>query len=296
MKEAFDNLVGKILNLPKEKLADFYESDGTTLKADAVDTLATLDAQRIKQLKDANKEELTRMHDTGYSKGKGESLSKYENDLRETFGVDNKELKGIDLIKEVIAKNAKVDMDEEKIKLHPRFLELERKLENDYMPKAEYDKVKAEYEEFKTTIEKTKVTSVVKAEAIKVFRSLKPVLSKDPVRATNQESDFANKLTSYEFELQDDGNHIIKVNGKRLENANGHAVSFADFVKSEASKYYDFEQQGEKGNSGNANDGGGSSSNVTLPSTEAEYVDMLANEPDPKKQVALMNAWKEKHK
>jgi hypothetical protein len=163
------------------------------------------------------------------------------------------------------------------------------------MPKAEYDKVKAEYDEFKTTIEKTKVTSVVKAEAIKVFRSLKPVLSKDPVRATNQESDFANKLTSYEFELQDDGNHIIKVNGKRLENANGHAVSFADFVKSEASKYYDFEQQSDKGNSGNNHDDD-KNIHVTLPTTEAEYVDALANEPDPKKQVALMNAWKEKHK
>lgn len=295
MNEIIESLVGKTLNLPKEQLAGIlYEPDGVTFKPDAVDKLVEIDAQRIKQLREAHKEDLTRMHDDGYSKGKGESLTKWEKQLKEELGLES-DAKGIDLIKEAIAKNAKVEIDEEKIKLHPRYIELEKKLNNEYISKAEYDKVKVEFDEFKNQIEVTKVNSVVKQDAIKAFRSLKPVLSKDPVKATNQESDFVNKLTSFEYDLQDDGNHIIKINGKRLETNNGYPVSFADFVKSEASKYYDFEQQDSRGNAGNANNGN-AGTGVTLPSTEREYLVMLANEADPAKQVALVNAWKAKNK
>lgn len=295
MNELLESLVGKTLNLPKEQLAGIlYEPDGTTLKADAIEKLVEIDAQRIKSIKDAHKEDLTRMHDDGYSKGKGESLSKWEKQIKEELGLET-DTKGIDLIKEAIAKNSKVEMDEEKIKLHPKYLELERKLNNEYLPKAEYDKVKAEFDEFKQQIEVTKVNSVVKQDAVRVFRSLKPVLSKDPVKSTNQETDFVNKLTQFEYELQNDGNHVIKIGGKRLETANGYPISFADFVKSEASKYYDFEQQDQRGNAGNA-DNGGSGGNIMFPQSEREFLEMLANETDPVKAVALNNAWKAKNK
>lgn len=295
MNELLESLVGKTLNLPKEQLAGIlYEPDGTTLKADAIEKLVEIDAQRIKSIKDAHKEDLTRMHDEGYSKGKGESLSKWEKQIKEELGLET-DTKGIDLIKEAIAKNSKVEMDEEKIKLHPKYLELERKLNNEYLPKAEYDKVKAEFDEFKQQIEVTKVNSVVKQDAVRVFRSLKPVLSKDPVKSTNQETDFVNKLTQFEYELQNDGNHVIKIGGKRLETANGYPISFADFVKSEASKYYDFEQQDQRGNAGNA-DSDGSGGNIMFPQSEREFLEMLANETDPAKAVALNNAWKAKNK
>lgn len=288
-----ERLVGKTLNLPKEKLAEIlYESDGTTIKADAIDKLIEIDAQRIAELKTSHKTELTRMHDDAYAKAQGEVLSKYEKKLKEELGLQS-DAKGIDLIKEAIAKNTNTDITEDKIKLSPLYLELERKLNNEYLPKAEYDKVKAEFDQFKDQIEIAKVNSVVKQDAIKVFRSLKPVLSKDPVKATNQESDFVAKLTQFEYEINDDGNHVIKANGKRLENANGFPVTFADFVKSEASKYYDFEVQDPRNNAGN-NNGGNNGTSVTLPQTEREYLLMLANEPDPAKQVAIMNAWKAK--
>jgi len=257
--------------------------------------LVEIDALRIKSLKDEHKAELTRMHDDGYSKAKGESLAKWEKQIKEELGLQT-DAKGIDLIKEAIAKNAKIEIDEEKIKLHPKYIELERRLNNEFMPKAEYDKVKAEFDQFKEQIEVTKVNSVIKQDAVKVFRSFKPVLSKDPVKATNQESDFVNKLVLNQFELQDDGNHIIKVNGKRLETANGYPVSFADFVKSEASKYYDFEQQDPRGNAGNNNSGGNNGTSVIMPQSEREYQIALANETDPAKANALMMMWKEKNK
>lgn len=282
-------LAEKIFNLTEDKLADYIESDGTI----NIDGLIELDAQRIKALKEAHKSDLTRMHDEGYNKGKGESLTKYEARLKEELGVQT-DAKGIDLIKELIAKNSKNEIDEEKIKLHPRYIELEKKLNNEFIPRNEYEKVKAEFDQYKDQIEKANTYSAVKQDAVKVFRSLKPVLSKDPVKATNQELDFVNKLIQYEYEVQSDGNHIIKQGGKRLETANGYPVSFADFVKSEAMKFFDFEVQDPKGNAGNNNSGGGL--NVVLPKSEKEYLTMLATEPDPAKAVALMKAWEQMNK
>ncbi len=291
MKETLEQLVGKLLNLPKEKVAELYESDGETLKADAIDQLVQIDAARIKAIKDSHKEELTRIHDEAYSKAKGESLAKWEKQIKDELGLTT-DAKGIDLIKEAIAKNSKIEIDEEKIKLHPRYIELEKRLNNEYISKAEYDKVKQEFDEFKGMIDKTRVVSAVKQDAVKIFRGLKPVLSKDPVKATNQENDFVEKLTQFDYEIQNDGNHVIKSGGKRLETQNGFPVSFADFVKSEAQKYYDFEIQDPKGNAGNNNTGGGL--NIVIPQTEAEFRTMLATEPDPQKQIALVNAWKAK--
>lgn len=290
--EDIKKLAGLIFNLTDDKLAEYVEPDGK-LKEDAVDRLVELDAQRIRAIKEAHKAELTRMHDDGYKKGQGESLAKYESKLKEELGIQS-DAKGIDLIKEMIAKNSKVEIDEDKIKLHPRYIELEKKLNNEFISKSEYEKVKAEFDQYKDQIEKANTYSSVKQEALKVFRGLKPVLSKDPVKATNQEADFVNKLIQFEYDIQEDGNHIIKQGGKRLETANGYPVSFADFVKSEASKYYDFEVQDPRSNAGNNNNGGGL--NVILPKNEKEYQIMLATETDPAKAVALVTAWEKMNK
>ncbi len=162
MNEFIEGLVGKTLNLPKEKVAELlYEPDGTTIKPDAIDTIVSLDALRIKSLKDAHKDELTKIHDEAYGKAKGEALTKWEKQIKEELGITT-DAKGIDLVKEAISKAANVQMDEEKIKLHPKFIELEKKLNQDFISKAEYDKVKQEFDEFKSQVDRFKITSVVK--------------------------------------------------------------------------------------------------------------------------------------
>lgn len=289
MKEFITSLVGKTLNLSNEQLAEIvYESDGTTIKADAIDKLVEIDAKRISTLKDAHKAELTTMHDTGYNKGKGETLAKFEKQLKDEFKVES-DLKGVDLVKEIIAKNAKIDIDDEKVKLHPMFRSLETKLQSDYIPKADYEKIKGEFDTFKRQIEVAKTQAVVRQDGLKIFRSLNPVLSKDATKALNQENDFLDKLSSYNYEIQNDGNHVILKDGKRLETANGYAITFADFVKSEAQKYFDFNVQDDRGNSGNKN---GGNNNITVPKSEAEMLQMASKEPDPTKARAIIEAWK----
>lgn len=293
MNELLESLVGKTLNLPKERIAEIlYDSEGN-IKEGAIDELVRLDADRVNTLKKASKDDLTRIHNEAYSKAKAEVLSDFEAKIREELGVTT-DAKGIELIKDIVAKKSNVQIDEEKVKLHPKYIELEKKLSSEYISKAEYEKTKKELEDFKRNVARESTLSVVKADAVKVFRGLKPVLSKDPARATNQEADFLNKIAAYDFEVQADGKHIIKkADGTRLETLNGYPIDFDEFIKSEANKYFDFEVQGDKGNAGNQ---GGGGLNMVMPKSESEYLTMLANEPDPQKAKALMTAWQARQK
>jgi uncharacterized protein (DUF2249 family) len=286
----------KALNLTDEQFAEIvYSDDKGTFKDNAVEELLRLDAERVSKLKSANKEELTKMHDKGHQKGLAEGLSKFEGSLKEQFSVETSS-QGVELVKEIIAKISKdTNLDDDKVKLHPLYLQLERKVGTDYIAKAEYDKVKGEFDGYKSQVEKDKVNGVVINDALKDFRNLKPVLSKDPTKALNQEARFLNELKSYEYEVQSDGNHVVKIDGKRLENAQGHPVLFRDFVKSQAEKYFDFEVQGSKGSAGNNN----SQNNdivVTVPTDKRAYLIALNNETDPQKRVAMMHAWNEANK
>lgn len=296
MNEALESLVSKTLNLDNAKVAEILYSDAEKkeLKADAIDTVLKLDAERVANLKKASKDELTQMHDKGYKKAQAETLSKFENDFKEQVGFKS-DLTGLELIKTWAAEVAKsTEVDEQKVKLHPKFIELEKKLNSEFISKAEYDKVKAEYDDFKANIDKKQTLSVVLRDAQTVFLNLKPVLSKDPTRALNQQQDFLNKLSSYEFQVAENGDHVILKDGKRIDNSQGYPMLFKDFVKAEADKYFDFEQQSNVGNAGNTNTTTGSPYTGKLPQTEEEYRKLLATA-DRETSAKLMEWWKKEH-
>ena len=140
------------------------------------------------------------------------------------------------------------------------------------------------------------LSNVVVSDALKEFESLNPVLSTDAKRAYNQKVDFLNKMKAFEYEVQSDGNHIIKVDGKRYENAQGHPIPFRDFVKQQTELYFDLNVQGAKGSAGNNNgNGGAGTGSVTVPTDKREYMIALNNETDPHKKIALKNAWEAKN-
>ena len=292
MNDPLKDFALKSLNISEDKFAEIVYSDAekTTLKPDALDSLLALDAERIKTAKQVAKDRETELHDKGYNKAKAEALAKFETNLREQFGITETTLQGLDLVKEIVSKTSKTaEIDEEKVKLHPLYLQMERKLGTEYVPKADYDKVQGEFDGYKSNVERDKVLTVVLTDAIREFRGLKPVLPKDPTKARNQEDDFANKLKTFEYEVQSDGNHIIKVDGKRLENAQGHPIGFKDFVKTQAERFYEFEQQIDRGNAGNDNRGG--SGSVKVPTNEAEYQQAIVNETDPMERVKIKRAY-----
>ena len=293
MPDVLKDFAVKALNITDEQFAEIvYSDDKGTVKETAIQELLRLDAERVTKLKAASKEELTKTYDKGYQKAQAESLSKFETNLKEQFGVTESNSQGLDLVKEIIAKIGKdTNLDDEKVKLHPLYVQLEKKLGSDYIAKAEYEKVKGEFDGYKNSIEKEKIVSVVvNSDGLREFRALNPVLSSDPVRALNQENDFLDKLKAFEYEKQADGNHIVKIDGKRLENAQGHPVPYKEFIKMQAEKYFDLSEQTPRGNGGNNNNNNGGNP-IVVPKTKEEYIKAQAAESDPKKKVELMNAW-----
>ena len=280
MKEMKD-LAVKVFGMTDDEAQSLFEKtdDGELkIKSDAVTILARKDQERLKRIKEEHKAELTEKYDSGYSEAKKKERQKFEDEIRQAFGVESKSF-GIELVKEIVSQNPKSD----DVKKHPEYLALERKLTNEYVTKTEYEKVAAEFDSFKHNVERNQVISRVKNDAKTIFHSLNPILPKDPKKASNQEADFLAKLESYDFQLQDDGNHLILKDGKRLENENMNPVGFADLVKDMTLRYFDVADQAPKG-------GSGVEPKPVAPSrftNKAEFTAAYQAESDPKKRVAM---------
>lgn len=227
-----------------------------TLAENFVDLLADKDKKRLERITNDHKAQLTDIHDKGYKKAQKEVLSAFEQQVKEKYGYATDKI-GIDLIEDLIELNkGKGEVD---IKTHPDYLKLERALQSDYVPKIKLEEAIAEFDQFKTGVEKQKVRSVIVKDAISILDGLNPILPQDAKKATNLKQLFLKEIENgFEFQLQEDGNHLIIKDGKRLETANMNHVSFNDFVKSKASEFFDFAEQSPKGGTGLGNSGNGS--------------------------------------
>ena len=290
MKQIKD-LASKVFGMEDEEVQSLFEKtdDGETLRDDAVDLLLKRDAQIKKELakriKDESKPEQTAKFDEGYSKAKKEERKKFEDEVRQKFGVDSDKM-GVELIEDIVSQ-AKGSND---IKTHPDYLKLERQIQSDYVPKSDYETVTQEYQGYKQSVEKEQTVGRVLEDARRIFREAKPVLSKDPKRAAKQEEDFLNRFRSYDYEVQDDGNHLVIKNGKRLENENMNAISFPELVKSQTVELFDIQEQETKGGAGFDTAGGSTATWKTTKDFYASY----AKETDPTKRVQMMDTAKAK--
>jgi hypothetical protein len=274
------DLAVKVFGMTDDEVQSLFDKtdEGEKLKKDAVAILARRDQERLKRIKEEHKAELTEKYDSGYSEAKKKERQKFEDEIRQAFGVESKSF-GIDLVKEVVSHNKPSD----DVKKHPEYLALERKLTGEYVPKTELEKVINEFDSFKQNVERSQVISRVKNDAKAIFHSLNPILPKDPKKASNQEADFLAKLEGYDFQVQDDGNHLILKEGKRLENENMNPVAFSDLVKDLTLRYFDVAEQQPKGNSG-------ASPDVAAPTrftNKDEFMRAYQKEADPKKRVAM---------
>jgi hypothetical protein len=272
-----DEAAVKELLLKKSEGGDFTDE----IADSALDNLLSMDAERVKKLKPDTKS----IQENFYKKGKQEALSDLEKSLRSEFGHDGEE-QGLDLVRSIVGKKAGKPLDDDKVKTHPLYLQLEKQ------SRAEAEKIKAEYEakigEVEKTWHRTQITGKVKSKAMEVLDSLKPVLGENPAVAATRREDFQRLFDALEFE-DANGEIVVLRDGKRIENAHGHAISFDQFVKDEAAKRFDFYKQDPKGNAGNQN---GTKPATTTFKTEAEYLKAYAESNDPAAKTAMYEAWK----
>lgn len=288
MEKQIKDLAVRVFGMTDEESNSLFKKtdDGNvTLSENAIDAFSQKYRGRIESIQNDHKNQLTEIHDKGYKKAQKEHMEKFETQLKEKYGVQSDKF-GTDLVDEIVSTKTKGKIED--VKTHPDYVSLEKQLQSNYIPKEKFEETVNEFESFKQNVERNNTLNKVKEDARNVFRSLNPILSKDPKRAANQESDFLKKLESFDYQVGDDGNHLIMKDGKRLENENYNPVNFSDFVKTKASDYFDFSDQPVRGNSGvDATNGSGSSIAFK---DKGEFLKALNSEQDPAKRVKIYDA------
>lgn len=267
----------KLFNKTEDELAELiYEksedSDELVIKEGALDSIIDLDTKRVAKIKESsvNQKDLQERFDQGFNKGFKEGKEELEAELRKSAGVESA-AKGSELIQEVIKNISECNLpSEDQIKTHPVYLELEK----NSVRKDEHQQVVAEFENFKLNQERNSKLQTIRKDAIVVRNKLNPVLSEIPEVAQTRQDDYLAKFDSYDYELDENGNHIISKDGKRLEDAHGNPLKFSDFAASIASKCYEFNKADDIDNSGNRNFP--KNGNISVPKTEKEYLEKWA--------------------
>jgi len=255
------------------------------------------DEKRVANIKDSakpNKTALQEQFEQGYKKGIKEGKAELEAELKAVANIDSDSI-GSDLVKEVVNTISECNLpSDDQIKTHPLYLELEKAT----VPKEEYENVQKEFESFKTNQDRLSKLDRVKADVMNIFNSLNPVISENATVAQTRQNDFLAKFEGYDFELDDEGNHLIKKGDSRLEDKHGNPVKFSDFVKNVASSCYEFKLADDIDNSGNRNTGNGQGAKIDLPKTEKEYLSKYAElklQGRTEEAIALNLAWKAAH-
>lgn len=281
-KELLNEFASKTLNLDTDGVASLYNEDGT-VKDDALQILLDKHAEKIKSLKPDTK----KIFDDGYKKGQSESLSRFEKEAKEKHGISS-DKQGLELIDDIVAQY-KVDHpdDPDKIKKSKYYLDAvedfkkkSKELETTY---------NNQLEAYKKTVEKERLFGSVSEQALIIFEGLKPILSEDPAKASNQKKVFLNELANVNYELR--GGEIFLLDsegGEALDNL-GNRIKFTDFVKAAAEKYFDF-QVSDPRSAPTHNQRNNSQSTSFIITSEEQYLD-LRQTVTPEQKPALVEAY-----
>lgn len=232
---------------------DEESNDESTLQK-----LMELDAERVKSIKSnrANTEE--EKFQQGYAKAKKEVLTDFETQLKEVFNASNSEKKGLDLISDIIANNAKSNISsdsltEDDIKKHPVYQRMELGLKTQLAETAKT--LENQINDIKGEYQRKEVMNKIKSNANQLLDSLNPVLANNSNVANNIKNKFLSEFDNYNFDIQDGGHVVIMdKNGKIVEDAHGNSQKFENMVKGIAENYFEFRQNNGGTNAGNNNE------------------------------------------
>lgn len=248
LRETLAEGLGTAYKIQEDDIANILPENEADFKADDFKTFfLEKDKERVETLGLKGKDKF----EQGYSKAKKESLTGFEKEIKEAFNIDEDDLIGIDLVKKVVELNSKKNssdpskLTEEQLLKHPSVIALLSKKEQDFTKRE--TELKTTFEDYKNEFERKETFRDVSKRALAIFNDMNPILSEDANKAENQRKDFVAKLKGYDFQ-KDGENYIPLKEGKRLEDAHGHGVSFDDFVKNNANLYYDFKKTDDRSN------------------------------------------------
>jgi len=247
------------------------------LQDNALENLLAQDAERVNIIKAAGGGDEGAKFTEGYNKGKAETLTKFEKDLRTKYAIEDKDVKGVALIEAIVQGASKENgggkLNDDDVKKHPLFRSLETQMQEAIAAKdTEYT---TKITDIESNYKRNETVAQVKARAQQLLTSKKPILPKNAVAAENQIKAFLSQFDEYEYEVTGDQILLMdKTTKKRLEDKHSHALKFEDVVNDKASAFFEFQVQGAKGAPGNENGGSGT---IVAPSNDAEYKKAIFN-------------------
>lgn len=300
MKDVFLGFLAQTLNKPVEEIAELLYQKGEDgklsddLVENASDVLKKLDVDRVKKLREtADNSGHKKALEDQYKRGKKEALSDLEKSLMEQYGIESDKT-GADLVSEIVAKTAKSDLPEEKVKRHPLYLDLEKRLNTEVSKLTEQHK--NEREELEKGYARKFTLANVKQRALMELEKLNPVLPENAQIAANYKRLYADAFEQFNYEQQEDGSLLVIKGDKRLEDDHGNPVDFDKLLKNTASQFFTFKEQSAKGSAGNKNGSSGagdSTGSIEVPTDADDAWDKYQNAKTPEERQAIAKALKE---
>ena len=279
-QKVLNESLSKLFKLDSETLASLYNEAGELVDFSKI---LELDAARITKYKSDS--------DSQYKRGIKEAAEKLERELKEKYELDS-DLKGVDLIDHLLVHK----VDEAKasgtkdITKHPEFIKLQVSIDMQLKDRdKEWEgKLKTKEAEFN----KSRLFEKVREKALLNLTSRNPILPNDPRKAQVWKDTYINDLRQANYMEDETGELIVLApNGEKLQTAHGKNITFDEFEKDVADKYFEYPVSQERSSAGNKEE----KSNGTgfrAPKNEDEYMARLRDPKiTPKERIELTEYW-----
>ena len=290
MKTIITGLLSKAYNQDTGKIAELLKN-GVELseeeQQEVLNEILEIDSARVENIKKgiSTKEFI----EQGYNKAKGEVLSKFEQTLKEKFGIESNKT-GSELIEDIVSAKAEKggsgELTEDAIKRSKVYQDLQTKLNTDV--ETTKSTLQKQIDDLQNGYKKEKTFSEIERKALSIFTGLNPILPQTKAVADNQIKNFVNSLKGFTFDVQDDRIVVMDKDGKVVEDNHGNSRSFEDIVKETASSQFEFKANNGGSGTGNENgSGSGSGFSGTKPKT-FEDLEKITNDPNIKNEDKLI--------
>ena len=266
--------LSKLYKIEPETIASLYNEAG-----DLVDfsPILDLDAKRIQKLKSDS--------DSQYKRGIKEGASKIENAVKEKYEIES-DLQGVELVDFLVVKktedvkNSKTDVTK-----HPDYIKLQVDIEKKLRERDKEWETKLSARE--AEINEAKLFEKVSKRALANLKGRNPILPNDPRKAQVWEEVYLSELRKGKYmEGNDDSIIVLNAEGNPLTNTYGKPVTFDEYEKDVADKYFDYPKAEERSSSGNRDT---TKTFTNVPKTQEEFQARL-KDPNitPKERIELI--------
>lgn len=265
-KELLIKFIAKLHSMDEAAVSDLVLDQDGNAKPDALDMLTSRETERVKKLKGKSTD--PKILADAIKAERDKVLSEVTEHVKSVLPDYSSEKEGLEFFDDLIniPKNpASKEVTEDDVKRSKAYRDMLAQKGD------EVKKVRSEWEtkfnQRESEIKKAQTMELVDVEAMKVFKSLNPVLPEDASKAERQiRKLYLDELRSqgldFQVETTSDGKPKILLlkDGKPFENDLGHPIEFNDYAKGIAEGGFNFAVSDDKGAGGNPN---GTGSNGT---------------------------------